>query len=190
MNISSLNKNNYYYIIRDVGAIITSILIAILIIRTGIIYEFIAYAHDWGYIGSFISGMFFTSAFTTAPAIVALGEFAKSGSVVITALLGACGAVIGDLIIFKFVRHEMDHHIKTMSTAPKKPSRLRQLFKNRWFRWVPFFLGGLILASPLPDELGVGLMGISHANMKTFATVSFLFNFIGILLIGLAAKAI
>ncbi len=134
--------------------------------------------------------MFFTSVFTTAPAIVALGEFAKEGSLLVTAFFGAAGAVIGDLLIFKFVRDELSGHIATLARSPKRPSRIRELFKNRWFRWIPFFLGGFIIASPLPDELGVGLMGISHADTRTFMVFSFCFNFLGIILIGLVARAV
>ena len=100
------------------------------------------------------------------------------------------GAVIGDFLIFKFVRDELSHHITNLAMTPKTPRRIHQLFKNRWFRWVPFFLGGLIIASPLPDELGVSLMGISHADTKTFMVFSFCFNFIGIVLIGLVARAV
>ena len=68
--------------------------------------------------------------------------------------------------------------------------RLRALFKMKFFRWFTFFLGGIIIASPLPDELGIGLLGFSKMKVSWFVPVSFVFNFIGICLIGLVARAV
>jgi hypothetical protein len=55
-------------------------------------------------IGAFIAGMFFTSIFTTAPALATLGELGLVHNPVVIAIIGGLGAVIGDMVIFKFVR--------------------------------------------------------------------------------------
>jgi hypothetical protein len=68
--------------------------------------------------------------------------------------------------------------------------RMRSFFKLRLFRWLSLFVGGLIMASPLPDEVGISLMGMSKIKVPWFVTLSFVFNFIGIVLIGLAARAL
>ena len=51
-------------------------------------------------------------------------------------------------------------------------------------------LGGIIIASPFPDELGISLLGFSKMKTTAFIPVSLIFNFLGILAIGLIAKAI
>ena len=51
-------------------------------------------------------------------------------------------------------------------------------------------MGGLIIASPFPDELGIGLLGFSKMRTRWFVLLSFTFNFIGIFLIGLVAKTL
>ena len=62
------------------------------------------------------------------------------------------------------------------------------LFKLRSFRWLTFFAGGFIIASPLPDELGIALLGFSKLKTSLFVPLSFTFNFLGICLIGIAAS--
>jgi len=43
---------------------------------------------------------------------------------------------------------------------------------------------GLLIASPLPDEIGVVLLaGLNHVKQKIFATASFILHIIGIFLL-------
>lgn len=56
------------------------------------------------------------------------------------------------------------------------------------FRWITFFLGALVISSPLPDELGLAMMGLSKAKMSTLIPVSLIFNSLGILAIALVAR--
>jgi uncharacterized membrane protein YdjX (TVP38/TMEM64 family) len=44
-------------------------------------------------------------------------------------------------------------------------------------------LGAIIIASPLPDEMGVGLMGISKLKTSQFILLSFVLNAIGIFIV-------
>jgi hypothetical protein len=60
----------------------------------------------------------------------------------------------------------------------------------RVFRAVMPFLGALIIASPLPDELGLVFLGISKLKTRYFLPLSFVLNFFGILIIGLIAKSL
>ena len=61
--------------------------------------------------------------------------------------------------------------------------------KLKFFRWLTFLVGGLIIASPLPDELGISILGFSKMKVSWFIAISLVFNFIGILLIGVVARA-
>jgi len=53
-----------------------------------------------------------------------------------------------------------------------------------------FLVGGLIIVSPFPDEIGVSLLGFSKMRTSWFISLSFVFNFTGILLVGWVAKAL
>ncbi len=177
-------------LVKDLVIVVFSILIAVILAKTGVFQDFITSTKETRFIGSFIAGIFFTSVFTTAPAIVALGEIAHANSVILTALLGGLGALVGDLVIYKFVRDRLSEHLGELIKHQSSGKRIRMLFKLKYFRWLTFLVGGLIIASPLPDELGVSLLGFSKMRIRFFVALSFVFNFVGIILIGLVAKTL
>ena len=99
------------------------------------------------------------------------------------AFFGALGAVLGDLLIFKFLRDHLDRDVVFLLKGSSRLRRLKALFHLKLFRWVSFFIGGLILATPLPDELGLAVMGLSKTRTWVFAFISFAFKFVSILFI-------
>lgn len=175
---------------RDVGVIVLSVAAAVLLVKTGALMTLLTQTQAWGYANTFIAGLFFTSVFTTAPAIVTLGELSLLQPLFVTAAIGAAGAVCGDFIIFRFMRDRLSVHLTEMMRTRSIYKKYRSLFKHRAFHGVTFFLGGLIIASPLPDELGLSLLGISHIRTRWFLVFSFCANFVGIVLIGMAARAL
>lgn len=181
-------KNNF--ILQDIAIIFLSILVAVILVKTEIFTRILTSTKELELIGSFIAGMFFTSVFTIAPAATALGEIARANSILLTALFGSMGAVIGDLIIFRFFRDKLSEHLVELVEHQGAWKRIRALFRLRSFRWLTALVGGLIIASPLPDELGICLLGCSKMKTSRFIPLSFVFNFLGIVLIGLIAKAI
>jgi len=177
-------------IIKDITIISLSIIVAVLLVRTQTLARVFTSTKELEIIGSFIAGMFFTSIFTTAPAIITLGEIAQANSVLLTAFFGGLGAVVGDFIIFQFVRDRFSEHLMTLINTKNSKDRLKSLFRIKLFRWLTFLIVGVIIASPLPDELGISFLGFSKTKTSLFIPLSFLFNFIGILIIGLIAKSI
>ncbi|PIR83902.1 hypothetical protein COU18_00600 [Candidatus Kaiserbacteria bacterium CG10_big_fil_rev_8_21_14_0_10_51_14] len=176
--------------LRDIGIIAISVLVAVILVKSGILLHVINSVNGFGFLSSFIAGVFFTSVFTTAPAIAALGEISITHSLFMTAFFGALGAMLGDLVIFRFMRDTFSEHISHMVQMRGMSRRLKHLFKLRFFHWFTLLLGGLIIASPFPDELGLSLLGFSHMRTSRFLPMSFTFNFVGILLVGLAARAL
>lgn len=183
-------KQNGNHVLQDVALIVFSVLIAVLLVRTGMLTSLLASIGEMEIFGAFIAGMFFTSIFTTAPSIAALGEISLLQGIFGTALLGAMGAVVGDLIIFRFVRNRFSEHVSEIVVHQSIWRRFHLLFKHRFFRWITLLVGGLILASPFPDELGIAVLGFSKMRVKYFALLSFVFNFIGIALIGLLVRSL
>jgi hypothetical protein len=177
-------ENNLF---RDLAIIAFSVIIAVILVKTGILKSLLEGTQDIKFFGSFFAGLFFTSIFTTVPATVALGEIAREGSLFWTALLGGVGAMIGDLLIFKFVKNSLAEDISTLIQHNAR-KRFSAVFKLKFFRYFFAFLGALIIASPLPDELGLAMMGFSKVKTSLFIPLSFFFNFLGILIIGLIAK--
>lgn len=181
-------NHNQHDLMRDFAIIALSVLIAVILAVTDILTKILASAQEFKFLGSFIAGMFFTSVFTIAPSVVALGKIAQANSILQVAIFGAAGAVIGDLIIFRFVRDKLSEHLAELMRHRGAWKRILALFKLKSFRWLACFIGGLIIASPLPDEIGISLMGFSKMTTSIFILVSFIFNFFGILVISLVAK--
>jgi membrane protein DedA with SNARE-associated domain len=185
------NTNN---LLRDLFYITGSICGALVLAKTNAVALLLANTHMPALLASFVSGIFFTSVFTTAPAMVALGEIAQHNNLLATAAFGALGAVLGDFIIFRFVRDHVADDLQYIfhKLRRKKISLLvhRKFWELKAFRWVVPLTGALIIASPLPDELGLAILGLSKIKTSQMIPLTFLFNMIGILLIGVVARTL
>ncbi|MDO8664934.1 MAG: hypothetical protein Q7K44_05350 [Candidatus Liptonbacteria bacterium] len=183
-------KLEKHLLLQDAAIIFVSILVAVILAKTEILIKILTSTEELEALSSFVAGMFFTSVFTTPLAMVTLGKIASVHGIISTAILGASGAVIGDLIIFRFIRDRLGEHLSELMRHQGIGKKFKVLLKLRYFRWFTFMLGGLIIASPLPDELGVSLLGFSKMRLSWFIPISFLFNFIGIIFIGIVAKTL
>src|SRR5690242_11686889 len=117
------------HIYQDVGIVALSMLVALLLANSTALHEFLAQVGEKRLLGSFLAGSLFTSVFTTAPAIVLLGEMAKVNSVWLVAITGALGALSGDYIIFRFVRDRVSEDIDILLKDKKR--RVRKLLRLR-----------------------------------------------------------
>ncbi len=143
----------------------------------------------FGYIGSFISGIFFVSTFTVAPASVVLFKLAQAYNPLLIALTAGLGAMMGDYLIFRFLKDNVFVEIKPIFMK-LGGSSLSRLISTPYFAWFVPVVGALIIASPFPDEIGIGLMGISKLKNWQFLVISFLLNSLGILLVIMIAKLV
>jgi hypothetical protein len=134
------------------------------------------------YAGTFFAGMMFSYGFTTPFAVALFLILGQQQNLLLAGLIGGLGALLSDLIIFKFIRHTFDNEIKLLAheklilyVEHKLPRVVRHYI-------VPI-IGGFIIASPLPDELGVAILASSlHLSTKKFIVLSYLFNTIGIII--------
>jgi len=168
----------------DICLIAASVVAAVYIVQSGLVHTILAWAGDGIVLASFVAGFFFTSFFTTAPAIAIFAELSQEGSIFIIAPMGGLGAMLGDYLLFLLVR---DHVAKDAGALlkGKRWRTLRRIFKNRLMHRVLPVLGAIIIASPLPDEIGLALMGISKLTVPHFLLISYVMNTLGILIIGL-----
>lgn len=142
-----------------------------------------------GILVSFIAGIFFTSAFTIAPAGVILADLMKSFPALEVALFGSLGALAGDLIIFMFIRDHLSDDL-TYLIRLARPKRFLHLVKFPFIRFITPLVGAAIIASPLPDELGLAMMGFSKTRTSILIPICFGMNFVGIILIAAAINAL
>jgi hypothetical protein len=179
MRIKALRKR----LLVDFSVILLAVILAVTLEVTGVIHQLLELTKGWALVEAFVSGLLFTSAFTTPFSMAVFFELgADQVPILPTALLGGIGAVCGDYLLFRFVR---DRFGEDLLAVFKRVGwgRLKGFFELRLFRFVTFIVAGLIIASPLPDELAVTLLGFSKVKSFPFLLVSFTFNFLGILAI-------
>ncbi|KKU70091.1 MAG: hypothetical protein UX94_C0011G0019 [Parcubacteria group bacterium GW2011_GWA2_47_21] len=172
----------FYHLLRDIFIVVGSIAAAYFLMKAGAIEKFLEATSSFKLVASFVAGMFFTTVFTVAPATVALIAIAKSLPAIYVALLGGVGAMIVDAVIFRFFR---DKVASDASGVLNKSSKkwLRALFRHGFLKWLLVILGGVIIASPLPDELGLALISVSKIKNSVLFPLLFIMNFLGILAI-------
>lgn len=166
-----------------------SVILAVFLARSGFFENLVNQVQGIALIGSFLAGFFFTSVLTVGPATIVLGEIAQVSSPFLVALIGAAGSVLGDLILFRFVKEEITDDFIALFRQ-KRFMHLKAFFKLGWFRWLLPVIGALVVASPLPDEIGLAMLGISQIPISIFLPLAYAMNFIGIFLISLAALII
>ncbi len=170
----------------EIWLLVVSILAAVVLLRVDFIPALVALSGDT-FISSFIAGIFFTSVLTTAPAIIALGEIGVHASAWHVAFAGGLGALVGDLLIFRFVRSRLVEHIMRISFSPRA-RRMGKVLSKGPFRWIPVLLGTILIASPLPDEIGLVMLGISHIRLWQFLPIALFANMAGIYGIAMVAQ--
>ncbi len=173
-----IRRRARYDLVKDIVFILIGAAIAFMLARTGGLDIIISW-FDNSAVASFVAGIFFTSAFTIAPSAVALSHIIGHASPHTVALWGGLGALCGDLALFFFIKDRFAEDLRT-SLRPSLVKHVLSSFHLGFMKWLSPFLGALIIASPLPDELGLTLMGLSRVRLAILIPVSYVMNAVGI----------
>lgn len=152
-------------------------------------HNFLLQFGQLGYIGAFLGGMLFVSTFTITTGALILLVLAERLSPVEIGLVAGAGAVLGDLLIFRFVKDNLAKELGEIYNS-FGGRHLTAVFSTKYFSWLFPVFGAIVIASPLPDELGVSLMGISKMKTYKFILLSFILNAVGIFLVVSASSFI
>jgi len=184
-----MTARNHPHLERDFLLLLISILATLALEYYGVFDWLFIYLSGVSTIAAFVAGFFFTSLFTLVPAAAALAELSNYSTLLPIAFAGATGAVLGDLVLFLFVRDVLSEDIAQLINRSWK-RWLTRIFHHPFLQWLVPVVGALIIASPLPDELGLTLMGLSKTRLWVMVPISFAMNFFGVTLVWLAANAV
>lgn len=150
--------------------------------------------HDFiissGYIGIFVAGILYSDGFTAAFATSALLILANHQNIYLAAIIGGFGSLFTDLILFGLIRHSFKDEIEKLSKE-KFIIYIYKLMPNILRKCLLPFLACIVIASPLPDEIGVTLLAtIRTFPTRTFSIISFALNTIGIFAVLLIGRLI
>ncbi len=141
-----------------------------------------------GYASGFIAGAFSVSFFTAAPALVLLVELSQHLDMLTLAFLVALGAAVGDWLMLKFFEERIFAELTPLAKKLHVHHVIRKLSRPST-RWIVALIGALIISTPLPDEIGLALMGISRYNRFVILAICFVLNMAGALVVISAAQA-
>lgn len=167
------------HILRDVAILVLSVFAAIAIARSGVIHDLSGALGHSSVIPVFIAGLFFTSMFTIAPASIVLAEFGQTMGIWEVAVWGALGSVVGDMLIFLFMKNEVSDDLELVIRS-KYFRKITRWSHFGFMRWILPLVGGLIIASPIPDEFGLALMGFSRIKTAYVIPIVFVMNMLGV----------
>ena len=175
---------------KNTTLLIASLVIFLVLAETPVVLLLLEHARSLGYVGAGIAGLLFVSTFTIAPGTALLFHLAEVLDPYQIALYAGVGAVIGDLFIFRFFKGSVFKELAPL-LRKRGGAQLKELTCSPHFAWFMPVLGALIIAFPLlPDELGIGLMGLSKIKEWQFVLLTYVLNVLGVLAVVLAAQAV
>lgn len=163
-----------------------SIIASYLIFSNLKVADYVSSLNSFGYLGVFIAGLFFAFGFTSP---ISAGFFITLNpeNIWLAGILGGLGALISDMIIFKFIRFSfMDEfqRLKKTSIIKKVSMLIDETFGHKIKIYIMYAFAGIFIASPLPDEAGVIMLaGLTKIKANILAIISFVLNTAGILIL-------
>lgn len=173
---------------------VVAIILSYLIFKNPNVDNFILGLGSLSYLGVLISGFLFSFGFT-APLSVGFFVTLNPDNLILNALIGALGAMISNMLIFGLIRISFKNEIFSLEKALKKDiERIRIMRETENFfnhllgarikHYFMYVFIGIIIASPIPNELGDALLaGMRKINIFVLAFLSFILSFIGIIIL-------
>lgn len=188
MRLDAWQKLEYKHTV----ALLIALGVFVLALDTAIFTTVLRLITEAGYAGAFVAGIMFVSLFTFAPATTAIFILATTGGLnpVLLALVAAAGAMVGDYLILRFAEEKVAYELKPIALRVGIPQLIYYLQDRKRTDWLVRAGGAFIIASPLPDEIGIGLLGISKIGNTGFFSICYVLNFGGILTLAALGQAI
>lgn len=165
--------------------IIVGIGIAVALSQNTAFHQFLLHLGSFSYVGAFVAGVLFVSTFTVGVASVILFSLAQQLPPLPLAFVAGAGAVMGDFFIMHVIGDTLKTEIRDYPNR-KQLHKIEHLIHTKYFNWILPVIGAVIIASPLPNELGITLIGLTNMHKIRFIFLSYFLNTIGI---GIALSA-
>lgn len=180
---------NWQY--KNTSLLVLSLVLFFYFIESPFVQYFLTKIGSLGYLGALISGIMFVSAFTIAPASAIIFDLVNNSlNPLYIAIIAGFGGALGDYLLLRYLKDNVFKEIAPLFQINKKSLAYR-LFASPYFTWIIPILGAAVLALPIPvpDEVGISLMGVSKIKTWQFIALTFGLNIIAILIvINLALK--
>lgn len=172
---------------RYTALFISTILVAILIGHFGYIDAIaLSFSQLNTSFYAFLSGAMYAFTFTSSFSILLFSNLSIAReSIFMFSVIAALGGMISDVLIFRFIKDVVFEEL-----GPYVKKFIEKATKKKITKTLIAILGGIMIASPFPDELGLTLMGISKISFWKLVFVTFCLDLVGTYLIILAVAQI
>lgn len=162
----------------DFVVILVVIIFSLILVTTKIEDTILGNFKGYEYVPYFLAGIFSTNFITAFPAYTFLVKIVTPENFWLVASMGAIGSAVGDTLIFSFIKFRLvESLIKSFKHNRFVISILKT--KNHILKYLLILVGCLIIMSPLPDEFGVLLIGLSKIKHRHFIILSLMLNSLG-----------
>ncbi|MEK6909459.1 MAG: hypothetical protein AABW61_00095 [Candidatus Aenigmatarchaeota archaeon] len=178
---------------QNTALLLLSFVLTYYLVKSGLVEAVVGSLGNFGYASAFILGFLFSLGFTTTPASATLFFLAKHVNPLFMALIAAVGAALSNLTIYLFVKYRLLDEIRyilgeelRLEFSKFEITLTQALMKKKWMRLFVPALAGILTAMPVPTELiAAVLWNIVRYRPQIVLIYSYIFSFIGILVLGL-----
>ena len=143
-----------------------------------------------GYFGTFLAGLLYPYALTSAAGTGILLILAKEQNLLLAGVIAVIGVLISDLILFLFVTHSFSDEVQKLSKE-KVVRTINRRIPNSIRAYLLAIFACLLIASPLPTEIGILLMtSIRNISFKKFIIIIYILHASAIFIILLIGNTI
>lgn len=184
----------------NVAFFVISLTLAVVLSWIGV-FEYLVHVGQFGYLGAFVSGLLLPFTFATPIASASFFHLGQAYNIWSIVVIGAIGTVFTDLFILKFFKgglfvelekiwenHKNNHPAGHRRFTKAHRPHLIQLFHIRPFHFITLFLGVIVLFSPLPDEIGLEMLGYYKLSPRKLIPLGFTSGVVAIWLVTSAGR--
>jgi uncharacterized membrane protein YdjX (TVP38/TMEM64 family) len=143
-----------------------------------------------GYFGTFLAGLLYPYALTSAAGTGILLILSKGQNIIVSGVIADVGALISDILIFFFVKRGFSDEAQKLSQEPVVRT-INRLIPDSVRVFLLSVFASLLIASPLPTEIGVMLMvSIREMEFKKFVILVYILHAFAIFVILLIGRTL
>jgi hypothetical protein len=148
------------------------------LIKAGHLETILSILMPFKYLAAIATGVLYTSILTAPLSIAGFYVLRDNIDPITLAALGGIGAVLGDILILKFIR-------SLFSNFPRVGKRgfikaINKSLKGTFLQPLLIIVGVIFIALPLPDEIGLLMIGASKLSDTKLVIISYILNSLGI----------
>jgi hypothetical protein len=162
----------------------------VLLFDTAFMSSLFSFLNSQQYVGGFIAGLLSASLITAGPALVLVIELAQHLDPLALAILLGVGSAVGDMVILLLFEDRIAHELAPLGKKLGLTRFLKRTRRRKRMSAPLLLAGAFVIMTPLPDEVGLGLLGISHFPKAFIFVLCLALNTLGNCLLVFTARAV